>query len=127
MYWYADEAQKYAEYMGYEVEIVGEGKFVTNQSPDKGSFVEKGSARIVLYVVDSSPENTVSVPNVIGKTASAANSLIINSGLNIKIEGSRNYLSGTGAVAVSQYPAAGTKIARGDVVTITMRYLDEEN
>ncbi|MCI5513623.1 MAG: PASTA domain-containing protein [Clostridia bacterium] len=127
VYWYADEAQKYAEYMGYEVEIVGEGKFVTNQSPDKGSFVEKGSARIVLYLGDSAPENTVTVPNVIGKTASAANSLIINSGLNIKIEGSRNYLSGTGAVAVSQYPAAGTKIARGDVVTITMRYLDEEN
>jgi beta-lactam-binding protein with PASTA domain len=51
--------------------------------------------------------------------------MIINAGLNIRIEGTRNYLSGTGAVVVSQSPAAGELVPEGTVVTVTFRYLDE--
>lgn len=127
VYWYPEQAKKYAEASGFEVEIVGEGKFVTSQVPAAGTSVEKGSAKVIFYLGDSQPEKTVTVPNVIGKTANAANSLIINSGFNIKIQGSNNYLSGTGAVVVSQYPAAGEKLKKGDVVTIVMRYMDENN
>jgi beta-lactam-binding protein with PASTA domain len=52
--------------------------------------------------------------------------MIINAGLNIKIEGTKNYLSGTGATVVAQSPAAGTKVAPGEVVTVTFRYMEDE-
>ena len=51
--------------------------------------------------------------------------MIINAGLNIKIEGTRNYLSGTGAVVVSQSPAAGEVAEEGSVVTVTFRYVGD--
>jgi beta-lactam-binding protein with PASTA domain len=52
--------------------------------------------------------------------------MVINAGLNIKIEGTKNYLSGTGATVVAQSPAAGTKVAPGEVVTVTFRYMEDE-
>ena len=53
--------------------------------------------------------------------------MIINSGLNIKIEGTRNYLSGTGAVVVAQSPAAGEQVPEGTVVTLTFRYISDND
>ena len=41
-------------------------------------------------------------------------------------EGTKNYLSGTGATVVAQSPAAGTKVAPGEVVTVTFRYMEDE-
>ena len=57
-------------------------------------------------------------------TAAQANGLIINLGLNIKIEGTKNYLTGTDAVVYSQSIAAGTKVVKGEVITLTFRYMD---
>ena len=125
-YWYPDQAKEYAEAVGFEVEIVGEGKFVMQQIPAKGALVEKKNARIVLYLGDSEPSANVQVPDLIGKTAVAANQLLINSGLNIKLEGSSTHLAGTSAVVVSQSHAHGTAVSRGEVITVVMRYVDEE-
>ena len=126
LYWYPDQAKEYAEAVGFEVEIVGEGKFVMQQTPVKGTQVEKKNARIVLYLGDSEPSAEISVPNLIGKTAVAANQLLINAGLNIKLEGSTTHLAGTNAVVVSQSHEYGSKVNRGEVITVVMRYIDEE-
>lgn len=125
-YWTTALATNYLDSLGLGYEIVGDGTYVTSQSPASGEAIEKADGRVILYTGSAKEEATIVVPNLIGKTAVAANSMIINAGLNIKIEGTKNYLSGTGATVVSQTPAAGTVVAKGDVVTVTFRYLDDE-
>jgi stage V sporulation protein D (sporulation-specific penicillin-binding protein) len=125
VYWSTSLAQKYAESLDIEIEIRGEGDYIVKQTPAAGAVMEQSGGKIILYAGNDVPEKTVKVPDVTGRTAAAANGMIINAGLNIRIEGTRNYLSGTGAVVVSQSPAAGEIVPEGTVVTVTFRYLDE--
>ncbi len=125
-YWTVALATNYLDSLGVGYEIVGDGKYIKTQVPSHGTSIEKGSGKLILYTDSVKPEESIIVPNLMGKTAVAANSMVINAGLNIKIEGTKNYLSGTGATVVAQSPAAGTKLARGEVVTVTFRYLDDK-
>ncbi len=109
---------------GLDVEIIGNGEKVTAQVPSAGSKLSKQNGKIVLYVGDAAPSADITVPNVIGMSASAVNKVLINAGFNISIEGTTNYEVGSGAVVVSQYPAPGTIATRGDVVTVTFRHTD---
>lgn len=127
LYWHSEDAEKYANSAGFEVETVGEGKFVTRQSPLAGTSVEKASAKVILYLGNSVPDKSSNVPDVIGKTLNEANSMIINAGFNIKIEGSKNDIGGMSAVVSAQYPSSGEKLNKGEVVTVVMRYMDEED
>ncbi|MBQ7320522.1 MAG: PASTA domain-containing protein [Clostridia bacterium] len=125
-YWTVALSANYLESLGLEYEVVGDGKYVTAQTPASGAAVEKANGRVILYTGSEKPKETIVVPDLVGKTAVAANSMVINAGLNIKIEGTKNYLSGTGATVVSQSPAKGTVVSRGEVVTVTFRYLNDE-
>ena len=120
-------AKELGEMLGFEVEIVGDGEYVKAQSPSWGKLVEPGSAKIILYTTDEAVESakTVKVPDLTGMTAVAANGTLANLGLNIKISGTNNYLSGKGAVVVEQSPAAGETVDEGDVVEVIFRYLDD--
>lgn len=123
--WSVSLAKSYADNLDIAVEIRGEGKYVIKQSPAAGSYMEQSSGKIILYTSNDAPQSGVKVPDVMGRSALSANGVIINAGLNIKIEGTRNYLNGTGAVVVAQSPAAGEVVIEGTVVTLTFRYLDE--
>ena len=120
-------AKELGEMLGFEVEIVGDGEYVKAQSPSWGKLVEPGSAKIILYTTDEAVESakTVKVPDLTGMTAVAANGTLANLGLNIKISGTNNYLSGKGAVVVEQSPAAGETVDEGEVVEVIFRYLDD--
>jgi len=107
-----------------QVEIIGNGEKVTAQVPAAGSKLSKDSGKVILYVGDSAPSNELTVPNVIGMSASSANRILINSGFNISIDGATNYDAGSGAVVVAQYPEAGTSATRGDVISVTFRHTD---
>ena len=85
--WSVNKATEYANLAGLSVEVVGNGDVVLSQIPASGSYVEKQNGRIILYTGDAVPENNIVVPDVVGKTAVAANALIVGNGLNIKIEG----------------------------------------
>ncbi len=124
VYWSTTLSKNYAESLDINIEIRGDGKYVVRQSPAAGTKMEQSSGKVILYTSNDVPVKTITVPSVGGRTAAAANSILINAGLNIKIEGTRNYLSGTGAVVVAQSPAAGTVVPEGTVVTVTFRYLD---
>lgn len=126
-YWSVALSSNYLDSLGITYEFVGDGNYVTAQMPAAGTAMEKANGHVILYTGKQKPQETVTVPNLIGKTAMAANSMVINAGLNIKIEGTKNYLSGTEATVVSQSPAAGSVVARGEVVTVTFRYLDDED
>ena len=103
---------------GLRYKVIGEGEYVSTQLPAAGTSIEKGSGTIVLYA-SSSPENTVSVPDLSGMVASTANQALINLNLNVIIEGADSYLSGTGYKVVAQSVAPGEKVAPGTVVTLT--------
>lgn len=113
--------------LGVECEVIGEGNTVTAQTPAAGSVISKSEGKIIIYLGDSAPTEDVKVPNVADLTAGAANKLITDAGLNIKIEGSRGHTLGSEALVVSQYPAAGETVARGSVVTITVRFGGDED
>ena len=126
-YWSVNAAKEFAKTVGFEVEIIGDGNLVLSQTPAAGVKVEPGSAKIILYTTKDSMQNkkTVKVPDLMGMTAVAANGTLANYGLNIKISGTKNYMSGTGAVVVEQFPAAGTEVEIGSVIEVTFRYLDD--
>ena len=119
----------FAESLGFEVEVIGDGEYVKAQSPKVGEEVEPGSAKIILYTTDEAvaQKKTVKIPNLTGMTAVAANGTLTNLGLNIKISGTKNYMSGKGAVVVEQSPAAGEEVEVGSVVNVTFRYLEDDD
>ncbi len=110
---------------GYDYKIVGDGDTVTGQSPESGTIVSNLSKTVIIYTNGEEPKNTVEVPHVVGKTAEAANRLIINADLNIRINGAANYSSGVGATVISQSPAAGTMVPEGTVVTLEFMHLTD--
>ena len=126
-YWTTDLAKTYAENLDLEVEIRGDGKYVLKQSPSSGEWVEKGNGRLILYTTNDEIAKTYTVPNVVGRTAAAANSLLIGSGLNIRIKNNPDELSGPGTVVVAQSPAAGTVVDEGSVVTVEFKYTDDKD
>lgn len=126
-WWSPETAKSYAEKLGFTVEVIGSGPVVTGQIPAAGSMVLKSSAKLILYTGDETPQATVVVPDVVNKTAAAANQNIINSGLNIKIEGSKFYHEGGAATVESQFPLAGEVVPKGTVVTINFGYYNDED
>lgn len=126
--WSGNAAKKACESRGLTVEIVGETSGVVNkQYPEGGTVVEKSGGKVVIYTSREATVQTVKMPDVTGMSAVAANGTLINSGLNIRIRGTKNYLSGTGAVVVKQSVEAGTEVPRGSVIEVTFRYLGDED
>lgn len=99
--------------------IVGNGDTVTGQNPPAGSSFSKENGMLYLYTESTEGPAEITVPNLIGKTAEAANRMIINSGLNISIAGASN---GSTATVASQTPEPGTLVSKGTLVTIEMMH-----
>ena len=66
------------------------------------------------------------MPDLVGKSSVAANQILINLGLNIRIEGVNNpFVSKENVpMVVSQSIPAGTYVAPGTVVTVEFRHMD---
>ena len=117
------EATAAVKALGVSVEVVGGGDTVVSQVPTKGSTIAKTNGKVILYTDDTNPQDkTVTVPNVLGLTAAAANEKIINAGLNISVHGAQN--QGSGAVVTSQSETAGSKVPYGTVVAIEILHTD---
>lgn len=116
----ADAAYVY-RYMDYEIR--GTGNVITYQVPAKGESILKNEGKIILYCGDATPVANIKVPDVVGRTASAANRILSNAGFNVIIDGATNS-SSTEAYVVSQSITPGTLATEASVITITVRYLD---
>ncbi len=123
-WWSVDAARGYAESVGFELKVIGDGDLIYAQSPAAGTLVEKESAVLIVYTERKMEEKTVKVPDLTGKTAVAASQLLANSNLNIKISGTYNYMSGTAATVYSQSIEPGTEVKIGTTVTV---YFRDEN
>ena len=103
---------------------IGGGNTVAAQKPSAGATIEKQDGKIYLYTDSSLVTNEVTVPDLVGDNPARANAILIGLGLNIKIEGSKNHLTGTSAKVIEQSIAPGTKVAKGEVIILTFRHMD---
>ena len=112
----ASAAKEKLENAGFGYRAVGDGDTVTDQTPTGGAIVPN-NATIILYLGEEKPDDPCTVPNVIGKSASAANEAITNAGLIMKVAGATNSSSGN-VHAIAQDVAAGTEVDAGTVITV---------
>ena len=117
-----DKATEMLKSAGVKYEIVGGGTSVIDQVPVSGAAVTQKYGKVILYTENIAESDTVSVPDVIGKTAEEANVALTGAGLNILIDGR----SAAGATVAAQSVGKGEIVPRGTVVKITMRFIEEE-
>lgn len=106
-------------------EIIGNGEKILSQMPKENSLIYTKNGKILLYT-EKNVDNYSIVPDVMSLTAEEANLVIINSGFNVKFEGTVDYKIGSKVRVVSQYPSAGVSIQKGSIITVKLLY-DEED
>ncbi len=128
--WSVAEAKADLEEDGIEVVVVGNGKTVESQVPSSGKKIEVASGargKVYLYTTDEKPKNEVKVPDFAGMKPMQANGVAIYNDLNIRIQGTNNHLTSSDVVVVEQSIPAGTTVPKGQVITLTFRYMGADD
>ncbi len=113
------EAEAELKKVGVNITFRGQGDVVLDQVPKPYSKLAKNS-KVVAYTEGEEIQKSVTIPDVVGCSASEANKGITNAGLNVRIKGLSNV---TGiAICSSQSPAAGTVVEPGTIVTLDFKY-----
>jgi stage V sporulation protein D (sporulation-specific penicillin-binding protein) len=110
--------QKY----GLQGTIIGSGDRVVKQVPASGQSIPRGS-KVIIYTEETAVEEMVTVPNLIGLSATEVNSRLTALRLNAKITGGG--LDQTGCLSAAQSIPEGEKIPVGTVVEVTFISKDE--
>ena len=76
----------------------------------------------MAYTEGEESKKTVTIPDVVGCSASEANKGITNAGLNVRVKGLSN-VNGI-SICSEQSPAAGTIVEPGTIVTLDFRYIE---
>ncbi len=114
-----DAARKQLELADLELGNVRESDsdqpegYVLSQSPDQGTSVAKGTA---INIVVSNGQ--VTVPGVTGKSEQEARTELSNQGLRVSVEADTEPTTQPAGSVSRQSPDAGTKVSKGDTVTI---------
>lgn len=108
------EAEAAAQNDGFTTTVKGDGEKVIAQIPAVSSKIPSGG-NVVLYTDDTSRSETVTVPNLVGYSATEVNNVASAYGLNVSFSGA----SDTGVVSISQNIAEGTSVSPGTVITVS--------
>lgn len=108
------EAETAAQNDGFTTTVKGDGEKVIAQIPAVSSKIPSGG-NVVLYTDDTSRNETVTVPNLVGYSATEVNNVASAYGLNVSFSGA----SDTGVVSISQNIAEGTSVSPGTVITVS--------
>lgn len=108
------EAETAAQTDGFTTTVKGDGEKVIAQIPAVSSKIPSGG-NVVLYTDDTSRSETVTVPNLVGYSATEVNNVASAYGLNVSFSGA----SDTGVVSISQNIAEGTSVSPGTVITVS--------
>ena len=103
---------------------VGEGDTVTSQIPAAASAVPGGST-VILYLGDAVPEETGTVPNVVGLGYENAKKKLEEAGFFMRATGTSTYY-GNASTAESQSVESGTVAAIGTVVDVQFANVVED-
>lgn len=96
--------------------FVGKGSTVLSQIPEEGKPVPCYST-VLLYTDDSMPEGQVTVPSLLGMTATQATQALNDLGLYLQAKGTDS--TAWHVLATGQSIPPGTEVARGTTVTVT--------
>lgn len=113
----AGEAERTLEAAGLTGVSVGEGESVTGQLPAAGTAMEAGS-QTILYLGESVPADSVSVPDFTGLTPEQAADRAAELGLTLQFAGNPD-LKSKRSVLTQDIPA-DTAVEPGTTVTITL-------
>lgn len=98
--------------------VKGSGNTVVKQVPTRGTSLSQ-QGKVILYTEEDAAETTVTVPKLVGLSPSAANTVLTNLHLNIKLNGGA--ANATGAKVVSQSVGEGEKVPIGTVIEVECR------
>lgn len=119
-----NEAAKALDKLNLKYRTVGEGATVTRQVPAARSEVPGGST-VVLYLGDAAPEETGTVPNVVGLSYEAARKRLEEEGFFMRSSGVSIYYGNT-TTAESQSIAEGETAETGTVVEVRFSNVVED-
>lgn len=117
-----ESAEEQAAKSGFSVKVIGKGDVVTEQLPRQGGKIPAGGV-VILYTDNVAPSESVTVPDVTNYSPAQANRVLVNAGLNVRMEGAYRE-SVDGSIAVKQSPEAGTAVKPGTVVEVEFRHMD---
>ena len=112
------EAKDRMKERGFTCKIDGDGEKITDQTPVGGAIIP-GKSTVVLYAGAEKPDKMCTVPSLVGRTASEANTAATNVGLLIRFTGTTSSESNT-VLVFSQELEAGTEVPAGTVITVRL-------
>ena len=112
------EAKDRMKERGFSCKIEGDGEEITDQTPVGGAIIP-GKSTVVLYAGAEKPDKMCTVPSLVGRTASEANTAATNAGLLIRFTGTTSSESNT-VLVFSQELEAGTEVPAGTVITVRL-------
>ena len=110
-------AREKAKELGLALREVGTGDTVTAQLPVAGAQIAAGS-QMIVYLGEQAPQETVVVPDLTGKTVTAARNQLQNLGLYLDTSGASPAASGV--KVASQAVEPGTEVPYGAVINVTL-------
>ena len=113
-----EEAKTRLAEKGFSAKVVGSGDTVTDQTPVGGAIIP-GKSTVVLYAGSEKPDTLCTVPNLMGRTPSEANTVATNSGLLIRVSGTTDSESGSVRV-LSQSVEPSAQVSAGTVITVQL-------
>ena len=112
------EAKDRMKERGFACKLEGDGESITDQTPVGGAIIP-GKSTVVLYAGAEKPDKMCTVPSLVGRTASEANTAATNAGLLIRFTGTTSSESNT-VLVFSQELEAGTEVSAGTVITVRL-------
>ncbi len=116
----AEEIKQQLEAIGIKCIVRGDGDNVLTQLPEASTVITKDGV-VILYTEGAEVTADVTVPDVMGKSPSAAIKSILNSNLNVSINGIFNG-DYNNCEVVSQSIQPGEKVLPGTVIVIEFLY-----
>ncbi len=114
------EVKALLEAAGVKCVVRGEGEVVVNQLPSKDTVITKNGV-VVLYTEGAEISANVKVPDLLGKSPTAAIKALVNSNLNVSVKGIFNG-DYTNCKVVAQSVAAGEYVLPGTVIELEFLY-----
>ena len=112
------EAKDRMKERGFACRVEGDGENITDQTPVGGAIIP-GKSTVVLYAGAEKSDKMCTVPSLVGRTPSEANTAVTNAGLLIRFTGTTSSESNT-VLVFSQEQEAGTEVPAGTVITVRL-------
>ena len=113
-----EEAKAKLKDRALSYKIVGDGETITDQTPAGGAIIP-GKSAVILYAGTDKSTAKCTVPHLIGKTPSEANTTATAAGLLIRFSGTTGSESSSVRV-LSQSIDEGTEVEAGTVITVQL-------